>query len=130
MGQVIAIFKKGKKGAPMIPLETAEVIAGRGIRGSRGGRPNGKRQVLIMPAELLDTFGLSPGAVRENITTRGVDVMALRPGDGLHIGEVVLEAMGDCKPCEFIEGIRPGLQAEMLGHRGMLFRVVEGGEIA
>ncbi len=129
MGEVIAIFRKGKKYSPMIPLEAAEMIAGRGVRGGRSGRPGGKRQVLVMPVEVLESFGLAPGDVRENLTTRGLDVMALRPGDRLAIGGVLLEATVECEPCQFIESIRPGLQAAMAGQRGMLFRVLEGGAI-
>jgi len=129
MSHVIALFKKGKKNTPMIPLDEATLVAGRGVAGSRGGRPNGKRQVLVMPAEILDEFGLEPGILREQITTRGIDVMGLSHGDQIAIGGALLEATGCCKPCDYVEGLRPGLQEEMQDCRGMLFRVVQDGNV-
>ena len=35
-----------------------------------------------------------------------------------------------CDPCSRMDDLRPGLRAELDGKRGMLARVVEGGEIA
>ncbi len=129
MGEVIAIHIKSEKRAPMIPLQTARLVEGLGIEGNRGVRPGSHRQVLVMPAEVLDAFGLKPGDVRENLTTRGLDVMALRPGDRLCIGKVVLEATGDCTPCEMLDSLQPGLKDALEGQRGMLFQVLAGGEI-
>jgi MOSC domain-containing protein YiiM len=129
MGKIIAIQVKGPKGTPMRPREEAEVVVGRGLRGNRGGRPGGKRQVLVMPVELIEKFDLEVGQVREQITTRGLDAMALRIGDRLHIGDVILEATGECEPCEQIEAMRPGLRDAMEHQRGMLFRVIEGGMV-
>lgn len=129
MAEIIALQVKGPKGTLLRPRDESEVIVGRGLRGNRGGRPGGKRQVLVMPIELIEKFDLSIGQVKEQITTRGLDAMALRTGDRLHIGDVVLEATGECEPCEQIEAIRPGLRAAMDHQRGMLFRVLEGGII-
>ena len=52
-----------------------------------------------------------------------------RSSTDLRMGSVLLEVTMDCAPCEFIEGMRPGLQAAMQGRRGTLFRVLEGGEL-
>jgi MOSC domain-containing protein YiiM len=35
-----------------------------------------------------------------------------------------------CDPCHLMEEIRPGLQAELEGRRGMLARVVQTGSVA
>jgi MOSC domain-containing protein YiiM len=35
-----------------------------------------------------------------------------------------------CDPCHLMEEIRPGLQAELEGRRGMLARVVRTGSVA
>jgi MOSC domain-containing protein YiiM len=129
VAEIIAIQVKGPKGTPMRPREEAEAIVGRGLRGNRGGRPGGKRQVLVMAVELIEKFDLEVGQVREQITTRGLDVMGLRKGDRLHIGDVILEATVECEPCEQIEAIRSGLQEAMEHQRGMLFRVIEGGMV-
>lgn len=129
MSHIVAIQRKGKKKTPMIPLEEAILVAGIGVKGSRNGRPNGKRQVLIVPIEIIDAFSLNIGDLREQITTRGFDAMALRVKDRIRIGDAVLEATGECEPCEQMDALRPGLQVALDHQRGMLFRVIAGGEI-
>lgn len=129
MGEIIAIQRKGKKRAPMIPMESATLVAGIGVKGGRNGRPGGKRQVLMMPVEIIEAYNLEIGQLREQITTRGFDVMALQKKDRVRIGDVILEATGECEPCEMVDDIRPGLRAELDHKRGMLFRIIEGGEI-
>lgn len=129
MSQIVAIQRKGKKKSPMIPLDEATLVAGIGVKGSRNGRPGGKRQVLIVPMEIIEAFALNIGDLREQITTRGFDAMALQVKDRIRIGDAILEATGECEPCEQMEDIRPGLQAALDHQRGMLFRVIEGGEI-
>jgi len=82
-----------------------------------------------MDRETLEAMHLSPGIIRENITTEGIDVNRLQVGQVLSIGTVRLEVSMICAPCELMEKIRPGLQKELEGRRGMLCRVIEGGSI-
>jgi MOSC domain-containing protein YiiM len=85
---------------------------------------------LLIEKETLDELGLRPGLVKENITTQGINLMALSPGQQLHLGkEVIIEVTGECEPCGRMDEIRQGLQAELQGRRGMLGRVVVGGAI-
>ena len=53
----------------------------------------------------------------------------LTKGQRLQIGEAILEVTGPCDPCSRMDEIRMGLQQELLGQRGTLCRVVEGGRI-
>ncbi len=129
MGIVEAIHIKPGSRIPMQPVRQARLVAGLGIEGDAAARQQSKRQVLVMPAEVLDAFGLPAGAVRENITTRGFDVMALRRGQRVRIGEALLETTLECAPCGLMDHIRPGLQEALRGQRGMLFRVVLGGMV-
>jgi MOSC domain-containing protein YiiM len=107
------------------------------------GRPN-LRQVHLIHAELHDElraagFDLSTGQMGENITTRGVDLLALPRGTRLHLGETtVVEVTGLRNPCSQLDRIRPGLMAATLGRdeRGNLIRkagvmgvVLAGGEV-
>lgn len=108
-------------------LPEARAVEDVGLEGCAHARPQGKRQVLLMDRETLDAFGLAPGIVRENVTTEGLDVNGLAIGELLQIGEVELQVSAVCDPCEQIEALRPGLQAEMQGRRGMLCKVVRGG---
>ncbi len=82
-----------------------------------------------MESETLRVLGLEPGIVKENITTLGLRLGELVPGQRLQGGEAVLEVTGPCEPCRRMEEIRPGLQQELRGRRGVLCRVVRGGRI-
>lgn len=118
---------------PMKDVEAGTMITDFGMEGDRHatfGPDRKHRQVLLMDEEMLQNFGLKPGEVRENVTTRGIDLHSLTKGERLSLGdEVVLEITGFCDPCQFIEDKRPGLRAEMEDKRGMLTFVVQGGTL-
>jgi MOSC domain-containing protein YiiM len=114
----------------MREVEAVRAIENRGLEGCAHARPGGLRQVLLMDEETLQQLEISPGAVKENITTRGLAVQALQPGQRLRIGEALLEVTGPCHPCARMNEIRLGLEEQLRGRRGMLCRVVEGGRIA
>jgi MOSC domain-containing protein YiiM len=79
------------------------------------------RQVHLMHAELIDElrqqgFAVSPGAMGENITTRGIDLLALPQGALLHIGpDAVIEVTGLRNPCIQLDRFQPGLMQATLG---------------
>lgn len=127
MARAIHLFRAPKRRAPMEELAEIMVVEDAGLQGCAHARPKGKRQVLLMDRETLETFGLAPGIVRENITTEGLDVNGLAIGERLLIGEVELQVSTPCDPCEQIEALRPGLQVAMEGKRGTLCKVVRGG---
>ena len=109
-------------------VTSAEAFANHGLRDdANAGR--GKREVLLIERELLNEFQLPPGDVRENITVQGIQLAGMAAGTRVCVGQALLEATLDCAPCQFIEDKRPGLRAAMVGKRGTLFKVIEGGEI-
>ena len=55
-------------------------------------------------------MNLSPGIIRENITTEGIDVNRLRVGQSLRVGTARLEVGMICAPCELMEKIRLGFR--------------------
>ncbi|MBI5033493.1 MAG: MOSC domain-containing protein [Chloroflexi bacterium] len=115
--------------APMESKESVRAIADLGLEGDIHAKRGSARQVLFMDEETLTTFGLNAGRVRENITTRGIAMQSLAEGTRVRAGTAVFELTKSCAPCEFINDIQPGLREKMEGQRGMLARVVEGGEI-
>ncbi len=129
MSRVIALYIAEENQPGRTRIEAGSIVTDLGFDGDRKARPGSKRQVLIMPLEILEELGLEAGAFKENITTRGLDVMSLTRGQRLRVGEALLEATVPCTPCDFIDSIRPGLQEESRGQRGMLFRVLEGGQV-
>ncbi|KAE8146867.1 PK beta-barrel-protein domain-containing protein-like protein [Aspergillus avenaceus] len=95
--------------------------------------PPNLRQVHLIPIETLrvisDTLDtnnqrhqiLEPGALGQNITTEGVDLLHLRTGVELRFvdetgaqSEVVLEVTGLRNPCAQIDRFMPGLKEKFL----------------
>jgi MOSC domain-containing protein YiiM len=102
------------------------------------------RQVHLVHAELFEElraagFDVSPGQIGENITTRGVDLLALPTGARLHLGfEAVVEVTGLRNPCRQLDQLQAGLMAATLARdeQGGLIRkagimgvVAVGGEV-
>jgi MOSC domain-containing protein YiiM len=110
----------------MEELPEAAALEEVGFEDCAHAQPGGKRQVLVVDRETLDALELGPGMIRENITTEGLNVNGLKPGESLRVGEVLLEVTMACTPCGQIEDLRPGLRKEIRGRRGMLCRIVKG----
>jgi MOSC domain-containing protein YiiM len=78
------------------------------------------RQVHLIHTELHDElaaagFPVAPGQMGENITTRGLDLLALPTGARLRLGDTaVVEITGLRNPCLQLEGIHKGLMAAVL----------------
>jgi MOSC domain-containing protein YiiM len=129
MAELVGIWRSPKRRERMEPLESAHVFENEGVEGC-AHRRGGKRNVLFAAAEDLEALGVEPGAVKENFTVRGAEVMKWAVGQRLVIGDAEFEVSMVCDPCELMEEIRPGLQAEIEGRRGMLARVTKTGEVA
>jgi MOSC domain-containing protein YiiM len=129
MARVLHLFRAPKKRALMEELAEARVMEQSGFEGCAHARPNRKRQVLLVDVETLRAMELQPGIIRENITTEGLDVNALKVGEQLRVGEVELRVSAVCEPCELMEQIRSGLMMELVARRGMLCMVLRGGMV-
>ncbi|HET7462334.1 MAG TPA: MOSC domain-containing protein [Longimicrobium sp.] len=85
------------------------------------GQPN-LRQVHLVHAELHDElsaagFTVRAGDIGENVTTRGVDLLALPTGTRLRLGgSAVVEVTGLRNPCAQLDAFQPGLLSAVLGH--------------
>jgi MOSC domain-containing protein YiiM len=88
------------------------------------------RQVHLIHEELFDElkaagFDIGAGAIGENITTRGIDLLGLPRGARLHIGKTAMvDVTGLRNPCQQLNGYRPGLTQAVLGRdaEGQLIR--------
>jgi len=115
----------------MQPVTAANLIGGLGIEGDKHAVATSDRQVLLADQEALDEVGVEPGTIKENLTVEGLHVMGLAVGTRVRLGDsAVLEITKVCEPCFRMDEIRMGLQAELVGRRGMVARVVNGGSIA
>jgi MOSC domain-containing protein YiiM len=129
MAELVGIWRSPKRREPMEALERARVFENEGVEGC-AHRRGGKRNVLFVAAEDLDSLDVAPGAAKENFTVSGAEVMKWPIGQRLEIGDAEFEISMVCDPCENMEKIRPGLQAELEGKRGMLARVLRTGQVA
>ncbi len=78
------------------------------------------RQVHLIHAELFDEladrgFAVGPGAIGDNIVTRGINLLGLPTDTVLRIGsDVALKVTGLRNPCSQIEAFMPGLLAAVV----------------
>lgn len=129
MPEVLHLFRCLRHRLPMKAMDEIRAIHDTGLDGCAHGRQGSPRQVLLVESETLQEFDLLPGALKENITTRGIALRGLPRGLRLRVGEALLELTLPCEPCGRMDDIRAGLQKELRGRRGMLARVVEPGWI-
>jgi len=131
-------------GAPLESVETVELVEAKGIKGDtryfeRVSRDTGKparRQVTLIEreqiAEHAGALGLAsipPGAVRSNVETTGIDLVAL-VGQQVAIGDAVLYLYAPRDPCEKMDAICKGLRERMLQNRqGVLAEVRRSGKV-
>ena len=158
MGSIVAVARdEGHRfSKPLLPA--IRLLAGLGVEGdahcgktvkhrSRVAvdptQPN-LRQVHLIHAELFEElagkgFSLRPGEIGENVTTRGLDLLALPAGTRLRLGsEALVEVTGLRNPCVQIEAFQPGLLKAVLGRdanghlvrkAGIMAIVLEDGEV-
>jgi MOSC domain-containing protein YiiM len=102
------------------------------------------RQVHLIHSELFAEltakgFAVAPGALGENITTSGVDLLALGAGTRLRLGAAaVIEITGLRNPCVQLNGHSPGLMNALIDHApdgslvrkcGVMAIVITGGDV-
>jgi MOSC domain-containing protein YiiM len=157
-GTVVAVSSNGGYSFSKPNRDSVRLLTGLGVEGdvhagttvkhrSRIAKdptqPN-LRQVHLVHEELFAEVGeqgfeVAPGELGENITTRGVDLLALPVGTLLHIGDdVVLTVTGLRNPCLQIDGFQDGLLKQVVGRddsgnvvrkAGIMSVVTEGGEV-
>ena len=129
MAEVVHLFQALAHGQPVREFDEVFAVENKGFENCIHGRLGSTRQVLLMDLETLDLFGIAPGRVKENITTRGIVLDWLVLGQRIRAGEALLEITKPCTPCHQMDEIRQGLQEAMRGRRGILCRVIGAGRI-
>ena len=131
---VIAVSRGARHGVGKTAVDSIELLAGLGVaqdvhagvtvqhrsRVARDPTQPNLRQVHLIHSELHDElrvsgFRVSAGEMGENVTTRGVALLALPRGTRLGLGpRAVIEITGLRNPCVQLDGIAPGLMAATL----------------
>ena len=127
-GRVVGLHRTPGPRLPPQRLDEATVVADFGIEGDRHARPGSSRQVVLTRREVLDELRLAAGATREQLTISGLGELAA--GDVLAMGSSVrLELVRPRVPCRVMDGVRPGLRAELEARGGWCARVLDGGTL-
>jgi len=158
IGEVIAVARSATHTFSKAIQSRIRLLSGLGVEGdahngttvkhrSRVARdptqPN-LRQVHLLHTELHDElsargFVVRPGDMGENITTRGINLLALPSGTRLHLGPTaIVEVTGLRNPCVQIDRFQRGLLAavvdrdaagEIVRKSGVMSIVVRDGEV-
>ncbi len=157
-GRVTAVSRDGEHRFSKGVIDVITLLAGLGVEGDAHAgttvqhrsrvaadptRPN-LRQVHLIHSELHDElheqgFGVGPGELGENITTRGLGLLDLPRGTRLHLGpEAVIEVTGLRNPCAQINAFQPGLlkaltprdvDGNVVRKAGIMSVVLVGGQV-
>ncbi len=128
-GSVVSVSRDSTHRVSKVPQQAITLLEGIGVEGDAHAgatdqhrytkrrdphRPN-LRQVHLIQSELFDElathgYAVGPGQLGENVTTSGVDLLALPAGTRLHLGdEAVVEVTGLRGPCKLINQVADGL---------------------
>ena len=129
LGSLESLYiRAGKEPAPR-PVTTVQAIAGFGLAGDRHASPLSPRQLLLAGSPAYQRWGLPCAALRENLRI-DFSTGQLGSGDVLRIGrDVILWITFVCEPCKLLERRCPGTLNTIGAERGMLARVLRGGEL-
>lgn len=158
MSKIMAVHLGTARALPKLAQQRLSLVAGHGIEGDRHAGPTRRhrarfrptvevpnlRQVHLIQSELFAElaakgFAVAPGEMGENVTTAGIDLLALPLGARLRLGgEAIVELTGLRTPCFKLDRWQPGLKMATIerGPRnriilkaGVMGIVVEGGEV-
>lgn len=129
--QVYAVAASPSHLFSKMALPAIEILAGLGVRGDahcgatvqhlfdrrRDPKRQNRRQIHLIGWELLESlaakgFFIKPGALGENVTTRGLDLLSLPQGTRLQLGrDARVELTGLRQPCIKLDRLSAGLRA-------------------
>ena len=155
---IVAVHSMQRHAFSKATRQSIELVEGYGVRGDAHfgvtvkhrsrvakdpSQPN-LRQLHLLQEELfaeLAAGGLNidPGQLGENVTTRGINLLALSAGTRLRLGaDAVVEVTGLRNPCSQIEAFKVGLLAAVLARTpdgslvrkaGIMAIVIQGGPV-
>jgi MOSC domain-containing protein YiiM len=137
-GTVAAVSRSPTHSMSKPNIDSILLVAGLGVEGdahqgatvkhrsrvAKNPQAPNLRQVHLIHTELFEElrirgFSVAPGLMGENVTTSGIDLLALPTGTRLRLGgEAIVEVTGLRNPCRQLDGLQPGLMAATLDREG------------
>jgi hypothetical protein len=138
-GVVEAILVAPAAEAPLVRVESAAAVAGRGLEGDRYGEGRGTfggpssdgvgYELTVVDADALDELGIPWERARRNVVTRGIELTAL-VGRRFRIGDVECVARRLAEPCAHLERVEGrGLVRPLVHRAGIRADILRGGTI-
>jgi MOSC domain-containing protein YiiM len=133
-GTIVAVCTSKRKGTPKADVSSGYLKEGFGLEGDAHGG-DWHRQVSLLSLEEIGAMtakglDVGPGSFAENLTTRGFDLVALKIGDRLKIGEsAMLEVTQIGKECHTRCAIYNKIGECIMPERGIFCRVLIGGPV-
>lgn len=134
-GRIIAVCRSDNKGTKKLDRRKGVLREGVGLVGDAHADSTTHRQVSLLAIESIEKmralgFEVSPGDFAENLTTEGIDLLALPVGTRLRIGkEVLLEITQIGKECHSGCAIFQQVGKCIMPEEGVFARVLHGGTV-
>ncbi len=132
-GILVAISISDRKGVKKENVPEATLVVDHGLKGD--AHAGSVRQVSLLAQESIDKMialgaAVGPGDFAENLTTQGLEVMALPIGTMLQVGEeALLQITQIGKACHKGCAIREQVGDCVMPREGVFARVIRGGVI-
>ena len=133
MAKVIAVCRSGEKGTRKKAVALGVLKENHGLLGDAHADCCTHRQVSLLAMESIDQmtklgFDVGPGDFAENITTQGVELVALPVGTEIRIGEDVLLKVSQIgKKCHTGCAVYQQIGKCIMPREGIFARVIRGG---
>jgi MOSC domain-containing protein YiiM len=132
-GKVVAVSTSGRKGEKKTPVPSVTLLEEHGVRDDAHAGP-GHRQVSLLASESVEKMrgrGLTvgPGDFAENVLVEGFDLLGVRVGDRIRVGEAVLEISQIGKECHNRCAIFLQAGDCVMPREGVFARVIRGGKV-
>ena len=135
MARIVAVCQSKDKGTPKQDIGEGMLQEEFGLVGDAHADCCTHRQVSLLAIESIDRmrnrgFDIGPGDFAENLTTEGIDLVALPVGTRLSTGQkVVLEVTQIGKQCHAKCAIYRQIGKCVMPKEGVFARVIRGGAV-
>src|SRR3972149_3799094 len=133
MAKILAVCTSERKGTVKTPIAEGSFQEDLGLVGDAHAESHIKRQVSLMTIESINRmrsegYEVVPGSFAENITTEGIDLLALPIGTRFVVGdEVLLEMTQIGKECHTGCAIFKQVGKCIMPKEGVFTKVLRGG---
>ena len=122
--------------SPVIELNEASLVAGKGIEGDRffGWKEDYKGQITFFSHEVykdlcasLGVTGVPPSVFRRNVIVSGIDLNSLI-GQEFDLQGIRFRGICECSPCYWMDqAFHPGAESALKGRGGLRARILTSG---